>query len=258
MRAFSRRPGPCYPPGTMSAERPAPIEAVLLDAGMTLCYPATGNWFVPPGHEELFAALESSPGGRARLDAAFLAAYKVLKADHRQATEAEELALFLRYYATLLAALGREDPAGRLARRLAEACVLDDAKFGFYEDVEVGLRALAASRPLALVSDTWPSLERVFVARGLRRHFKAFVMSSVLGVPKPDPAIYRAALEALGVAPERAVFVDDSPRNLAGAAALGIRAVLIDRDWKHPAGAPPYPSVRDLPELMALLERMER
>ena len=38
---------------------------------------------------------------------------------------------------------------------------------------------------------------------------------------KPDPAIYRLALEQLGVAPERALFLDDRADNVAAARRLG-------------------------------------
>ena len=52
---------------------------------------------------------------------------------------------------------------------------------------------------------------------------------------KPDPAIFRLALERLGgIAPERAVFLDDAAGNIAGAAALGIHAILVEDD---PEGA---------------------
>lgn len=47
-----------------------------------------------------------------------------------------------------------------------------------------------------------------------------------LGVTKPDPAAYRAVLDALGASPAATTFVDDRPANVAGAAALGMRALL--------------------------------
>jgi putative hydrolase of the HAD superfamily len=55
--------------------------------------------------------------------------------------------------------------------------------------------------------------------------------SSEVGLRKPDPAIFHLALERLGgIAPERAVFLDDAPGNIVGAAALGIRAILVEDD----------------------------
>lgn len=58
--------------------------------------------------------------------------------------------------------------------------------------------------------------------------------SSEVGLRKPDAAIFRLTLERLDVAPERAVFLDDAPGNIAGAAALGIHAILVEDD---PQGA---------------------
>ena len=49
------------------------------------------------------------------------------------------------------------------------------------------------------------------------------------GAAKPDPAIFEIALDRLGVAAEDALFVDDQQAFCDAAAALGIRAVLIDR-----------------------------
>ena len=45
---------------------------------------------------------------------------------------------------------------------------------------------------------------------------------------KPDPRAYALALEALGVPADGAVFVDDQPRNVAGATAVGIRSFHLD------------------------------
>lgn len=45
---------------------------------------------------------------------------------------------------------------------------------------------------------------------------------------KPDPRAYQMAINLLNVAPSSIVFVDDQPRNIAGAAALGLNAVFFD------------------------------
>lgn len=57
--------------------------------------------------------------------------------------------------------------------------------------------------------------------------------SSAIGWRKPEPRIYRKALDALQVAPERAVFVGDRLReDVRGPKALGMRAVLL-REWRQ-------------------------
>jgi HAD superfamily hydrolase (TIGR01509 family) len=55
-----------------------------------------------------------------------------------------------------------------------------------------------------------------------------FVISGEIGARKPDPAIYHALLSRTGVPAENIIFVDDRPKNLAAAAALGFETMLFD------------------------------
>jgi epoxide hydrolase-like predicted phosphatase len=60
------------------------------------------------------------------------------------------------------------------------------------------------------------------------------VDSSEIGIRKPDPRIFQHALEILGgIAPERALFVDDYPANVEAAEALGIRGVVVSDDYEN-------------------------
>jgi epoxide hydrolase-like predicted phosphatase len=60
----------------------------------------------------------------------------------------------------------------------------------------------------------------------LLKLFDTVVISSEVGLLKPDPAIFRLAAERHGVRPEEAVFTDDHPEYLPGAVAIGMQAVL--------------------------------
>jgi putative hydrolase of the HAD superfamily len=60
--------------------------------------------------------------------------------------------------------------------------------------------------------------------------FEVIVDSSAVGMRKPDPRIYQMALDELGVAPDRSVFLDDAPGNIAAAKALGMAAILVEDD----------------------------
>jgi epoxide hydrolase-like predicted phosphatase len=55
--------------------------------------------------------------------------------------------------------------------------------------------------------------------------FQVEVISAIVGLAKPDPAIYRLALEGLGTAPEATIFVDDLEPNVEAAEALGLKAI---------------------------------
>jgi putative hydrolase of the HAD superfamily len=74
--------------------------------------------------------------------------------------------------------------------------------------------------------------------------FDAEVFSSACGLRKPDPRIYRLALEQLDVEPAEALFVGDGANDeLAGAERVGMRAILVHRPGEEPA----WPEVREWP-----------
>jgi putative hydrolase of the HAD superfamily len=63
----------------------------------------------------------------------------------------------------------------------------------------------------------------------------AIVGSRAHGYVKPHPTIFLAALQQLGVEPAEAVMVGDSlEEDVEGARALGLRAILMDRQDRHP------------------------
>ena len=70
--------------------------------------------------------------------------------------------------------------------------------------------------------------ERVTARLGISHHFDAvfdIVASDFL--PKPDPTVYDALVRALGIAPKRAVMVEDMAKNLKPAAAMGMATVWV-------------------------------
>jgi putative hydrolase of the HAD superfamily len=78
---------------------------------------------------------------------------------------------------------------------------------------------------LAVVSDTSDDTVRVWPETAFAARFEAAVFSCVEGFRKPDPRMFRAALERLHVAPAACVFVGDGGSNeLSGAEAVGVSA----------------------------------
>lgn len=60
--------------------------------------------------------------------------------------------------------------------------------------------------------------------------FDGCVLSGELGIIKPDRAIFAHLCTTYGLIPEETVFIDDSPRNIAGAEAYGIQGYRFDGD----------------------------
>ena len=81
---------------------------------------------------------------------------------------------------------------------------------------------------LAVVSNSDGRVEEALAAADLRDYFDVVLDSALVGVEKPDPAIFRAALDALGVAPSQALYVGDLyDVDVVGARAAGMDAVLL-------------------------------
>lgn len=108
-----------------------------------------------------------------------------------------------------------------------------------YEDAGPIIEALrSGGYRLAVISNTFPSLERSIHAIGLGHHFEQFVSSSLVGTSKPDPRIFRIALDMMEVEASESVFVDDVKANADAARDLGFTAFQLDRtlssaDWAN-------------------------
>ena len=70
--------------------------------------------------------------------------------------------------------------------------------------------------------ETWPVARQRF---GFLERFEQVVVSGEVGLVKPDPRIYRLAIERCRLEPARTVFVDDMPANAEAARAEGLQAV---------------------------------
>ena len=80
---------------------------------------------------------------------------------------------------------------------------------------------------VAVISDIHFDFRPEFEAQGLSEFVDAFVLSFEHGVQKPDPAIFRLALDALGVEPAEAFMVGDRASHDGGAVAVGIPTLLL-------------------------------
>lgn len=87
------------------------------------------------------------------------------------------------------------------------------------------VEGLSGNYPLYLLSNTNCLQHDYFVARyGVFRHFQDGVFSYREGMMKPEPQIFRVALEKFGVRPGATVYLDDLEPNVAAARDAGLRA----------------------------------
>jgi putative hydrolase of the HAD superfamily len=121
---------------------------------------------------------------------------------------------------------------------------------------EVLDRLAAEGVPTALVTNCAPDVPEVWGETAWAARFDVAVFSCRIGVKKPAPEIYRAALDQLGVGATGALFVGDgSDRELQGAAAVGLTPVLVRNEAPVADGeaAEVAAAVDDLEALPAVL-----
>ena len=117
-------------------------------------------------------------------------------------------------------------------------------------------QVIAGRYRLGIVSNFYGNLEAVCDDCGVRELFGTIMDSARVGFEKPDPRIFGAALDALGVGPAEAVFVGDSlPRDMAGARGVGMPHVWLvpATPERRKACCPADPVVHSLKELEGLL-----
>jgi len=79
-----------------------------------------------------------------------------------------------------------------------------------------------------LTNSPAPFFRRILNENNLDRLFDSIIVSSEHGCAKPDAAIYKTALYDLHVEPGNALMIDDNPKNVAGAIAVGMGALLFE------------------------------
>lgn len=108
---------------------------------------------------------------------------------------------------------------------------------------------------LGVVSNAEGRVAQDLDGAGYRGMFETVVDSCLVGVQKPDPAIFRIALERMGLRADRTVYLGDLPAvDVAGSRAAGLSPVLLDPHDLYPgADAPRLRSIQELPDLIDLV-----
>ena len=200
------------------------LEAVLFDGGDTLVGWRWDERLLEEGHDAGLRALgrEPSPALTARFRSGYLPSLQ----SREELDEVDYAALMRR----LLGEFGIEPSGEELDRFLAA----EHDSWAPARSVGEGTHALldalrARGLRLGLVSNTFDPgwlVRRDLAAWGLAERLDVVVLSSEVGKRKPHPEPFERALDALGVAPGRALFVGDSRyHDVKGAREVGITTV---------------------------------
>jgi putative hydrolase of the HAD superfamily len=221
-------------------------RAVLFDVDFTLCRPG------PELSADRYARIAARHGVTldvARYEEAREAAALNLK---RHPELLHDDTIWHRFTAEIFTGMGGPgEIASACATEIEQGWEVSE-NFELYEDALPVLDELRRSHlGIGLVSNGIRDLTQ-FVAHH-RLDVDAIVDSRTHGRVKPHPTIFQAALDALGVGAAEAVMVGDSlEEDVEGARALGMRAILIDREDRHPEVAGRLTDLYGLPAALGL------
>jgi putative hydrolase of the HAD superfamily len=134
----------------------------------------------------------------------------------------------------------------------ARRAMLGSLEFIAYPDVLPALGELRGRGVALVVASNWDcSLPEWLRPAGILELVDGVVTSAEVGAPKPSPRVFERALGVAGVEAGEALHVgDDVDNDLGGAAAAGVRGVLLRRDGGPPPGVEAIRSLRELPALL--------
>ena len=235
----------------------SPLRAIFFDAGNTLIFPRLPDLAAdlntqgyPVALADFYAAERA---GKEKLDA-----WLAPQISSGQVPRSVDHVYWNEYLDAL---------AGRLHLEGAARERLVDSVTSAFKDVRFWSEVQADTHPtldqlrergyyLGVISNSNGALEQQLVRLGLARHFDAVLDSFLVGVEKPHPEIFQAALERAHVTGAEAAFVGDTyATDVCGARLSGLHGVLMDRTeaYAHRKQALDCPRVTCLPELVPVL-----
>jgi putative hydrolase of the HAD superfamily len=134
----------------------------------------------------------------------------------------------------------------------ARRAMLGALEFTPYPDVLPALGELRERGLTLVIASNWDcSLPDWLRPTGILALVDGVVTSAEVGAGKPDPRVFERALQVAGAEPAEALHVGDRVDNdVEGAAAAGVRGLLVQRDGEPPPGVEAIASLRELSALL--------
>lgn len=248
--------GPLRAATPVGCGRPRPVDApaaVLLDAGGIV---------VLPTHERILGAFDRAecPVDPAVLDRAHYAATVAFGPDAD--LDADWAGVWEHYLQRYVEACGVPEPERpevhrHLDSEFADAALWERVVPGVHDELralaDTGVTLGVVTNADGMMAARLRSLGVLQVGPGLGVPVSCVIDSGTVGVMKPDPRIFRIALDALDLAAEQVWFLGDSPAfDVVGARRAGLRPFLLDPLGVHPdAGCETVRSITELARLVA-------
>lgn len=201
---------------------------ILFDSGYTLNYPITGNWFITPQTKNILG-IDLLKLDKLILNETIRNILNVFE-DKLVTTTVQEISLFTLFYEQLLSELDFTFiTKPNIYKELAIDLVYSINKYIFYEDVLKLIPYLSSKYVLGIITNAWPSLRNVYSYNNLYKYFSVFLISSELGILKPDHKIFNHALDYLPNNSKDILYIDDKIENVNSSIQVGMQGKLLNR-----------------------------
>ncbi len=201
---------------------------LILDFGLVLGKPKTGNWFITPNFYEII--------GKNKID---LKRLNVLFNKYNEniskkiITKEEEYKAFKEFYLNIMNELKIVKNPEEVSERLAEDFVYNEEKYIMYDDVYEFLERESQKYIIILLSDNWPCVYAILKKWGIDRFFTKIYISSEYPALKKDGLLFDYAINEFKIKKDEAIFIDDNPELLEIADKKKLIPVLMDRNNLH-------------------------
>ena len=201
---------------------------LILDFGLVLGKPKTGNWFITPNFYEII--------GKNKID---LKRLNVLFNKYNEniskkiITKEEEYKAFKEFYFNIMNELKIVKNPEEVSERLAEDFVYNEEKYIMYDDVYEFLERESQKYIIILLSDNWPCVYAILKKWGIDRFFTKIYISSEYPALKKDGLLFDYAINEFRIKKNEAIFIDDNPELLEIADKKKLIPVLMDRNNLH-------------------------
>ncbi len=224
------------------------IKNIIFDIGGVLADPKSGNWFIT---NNFFNIVDEKIIDKDKLNSA-LKKFLFLQTQEPK-TEKEEHQMFSKYYYEVLKFLNYPKITKELVDKIADDCVYNDEKFIFYEDVAPVLEKLSKSYNLYIISNGWPSSNRVLKNKGIYKYFKQVYISSMYTTSKEDNLFDIFLNKQVEVSPKESLYIDDRRHILDKANNYNFNLLLMDRNNKYTEYK--FPIIKNMNDIIDILEK---
>ena len=224
------------------------IKNIIFDIGGVLADPKSGNWFIT---NNFFNIVDEKIIDKDKLNSA-LKKFLFLQTQEPK-TEKEEHQMFYKYYYEVLKFLNYPKITKELVDKIADDCVYNDEKFIFYEDVAPVLEKLSKSYNLYIISNGWPSSNRVLKNKDIYKYFKQVYISSMYTTSKEDNLFDIFLNKQVEVSPKESLYIDDRRHILDKANNYNFNLLLMDRNNKYTEYK--FPIIKNMNDIIDILEK---